>query len=435
MSASLKILVPEATVNFIENPAIRYDTTGWNASGATLSRTLEQARFGISSLKLVTPGTNKVEGAYYRVNYLSGTNDVVTVSAYVRGEGHIQVRLYDADASKQWTSKTEPLRDDRWTRIFVTGRCSGGNDIRLYVETYGNNAQAVVFYVDGSQMEIKPWATSYCDGSQSGCRWDGLDNGSLSIRNIFSRDGGKWVEVVGDDPSLENIYATATTGFGFGKIVNNLYDNTVFPGGVINNIKNDERILSIVFHAKNKDLSRRKELDISMRRLFDLRQMLIDIIKPDAVGGNQPFWIEYQDGDIPLRGKVYYDGGLEGDWDIRNYWILDFPLRLLATSPMFYEDNQQTAEFDFSDTSIFSGVAGRLDGEWKTLNGGIWNNYDPVDVPDDFVDGTIKDMALGIRGEIFTVGRFKIINYNGILDPNAASDCAAYWDGYKWIAF
>jgi len=435
MSASLKILVPEATVNFIENPAIRYDTTGWNISGSIVSRTLDQARFGIASLKVITNGVAISEGAYYRVNYLSGTNDAVTVSAYVRGTGHVRIRLSDEVAGKEWSSKTETLREDGWKRISVTGRCSGGNDVRLYVETHGENAKAITFYVDGSQMEIKAYATSYCDGSQEGCRWNSIDSGSLSIRDIYTRDGGRWVEVVGDDPRLENIYATATTGFGFGSIINNLYDNTLFPGGVINNIKSDERTLSIVFHVKNRDMSQRNMMEISMRRLFDLRQKLIDIIKPDAVGGNQPFWVEYKDGDIPLLAKVYYDGGLEGDWDIRNYWILDFPLRLLSTSPMFVEDNQQTAEFDFSDTDIFSGVAGRIDGEWDTLNGGIWNNYDPVDVPDDTVDGTVKDFALGVRGEVYAVGRFKIINYNGILDPNAVADCAAYWDGYRWIAF
>ena len=432
MSASLKIMVPEATVNFIENPSIRYDTDGWNASGSVISRTLDQARFGIASLKVVTPGTAINEGAYYRVSYLSGTNDKVTISVYVRGAGHVRCRLVDEVSGKEWSSDTETLRDDRWTRISVTGRCSGGNDVRLYIETSADNPKALTFYVDGAQMEIKPYATSFCDGSQDGCRWDNIDNDSLSLRNVYTRDGGRWIDVLRDS---ENIYATATTGFGFGKIINNLYDNTSAPGTSINTIKTDERLLSLVFHVKNRDMLRHSGLDITLRRLHELRSMLIDTIKPDAVGGNQPFWIEYKDGDIPLLAKVYYDGGLEGDWDIRNLWIMDFPLRLLATSPVFVEDNQQTSEFDFSDTDIFSGVAGRIDGEWKTMNGGIWNNYDPVDVPEDTVDGTIKDMALGIRGEIFTVGRFKIINYNGILDPDAVADCAAYWDGYKWIAF
>ena len=426
MSASLKIMVPEATVNFIENPSIRYTTTGWNASGATLSRTLDQARFGISSLKVVTNGVAIREGAYYRVNYLVGTNDNITVSVYVRGIGHVHIRMVDQSSGKEWVSSTETLRNDRWKRISVTGRCSGGNDVRLYVETYDNVPKATTFYVDGAQMEIKPYATSYCDGSQSGCRWDSIDNDSLSLRNAYTRDGGRWIDVFND---RENIYATATTGFGFENIVNNRYDNN----SIVNTIKNDERLLSIVFHVKNRNMLRHPELDITLRRLHELRQMLIDIIKPDGV--NQPFWIEYKDGDFPLLAKVYYDGGMEGDWDIRNLWIMDFPLRLLATSPMFVEDNQQCAGFDFSDTAIFSGVAGRIDGEWDTLNGGIWNNYDPVDEPDDTVDGTIKDFAIGTHGEVYAVGRFKIINYNGILDPNAVADCAAYWDGYQWIAF
>ena len=435
MSASLKIMVPEATVNFIENPTLRYDTTGWNASGVVISRTLDQARFGIASLKVVTTGASINEGAYFRVNYLYGTNDKVTVSAYVRGTGHVRIRLSDEAEGKEWTSDTESLRDDRWTRISVTGRCSGGNDVRLYVETSGDIPKAITFYVDGAQMELKPYATSFCDGSQDRCKWDNTDNDSLSIRNAYTRDGGRWVDIIGDELGLENIYATATTGFGFGKIMNNRYDNTISPGTSVNTIKTDERLLSLVFHVKNRNMLRQHEVDITLRRLHELRSKLIDVIKPDAVGGNQPFWVKYQDGDIPLLAKVYYDGGLEGDWDIRNLWIMDFPLRLLATSPMFVEDNQQSAEFDFSDTSIFSGVAGRIDGEWDTLDGGIWNNYDPTEVPDDTVDGTVKDFALGIRGEVYAVGRFKIINYNGSIDPNAVADCAAYWDGYQWNAF
>ena len=432
MSASLKIMVPEATVNFIENPAIRYDTTGWNSSGASISRTLDYSRFGIASLKVVTPGTSIREGTYYRVNNLSGTNDNVTVSAYVRGTGHVRIRLSDETVGKEWSIETVTLRNDRWKRISISGRCAGGNDIRLYVETYGIKVQATTFYVDGAQMEIKPYPTSYCDGSQEGCRWDNSDNGSRSIRNSFTRDGGRWVEIVGTE---DDIYATATTGFGFGQIVNNRYENTTYPGSSVNTIKTDERLLSLVFHVKDRNMTRTLERDITLRKLHALRQMLIDIIKPDATFGNQPFWVEYKDGDIPLLARVSYDGGLEGEWDIRNQWVMDFPLRLLATSPMFFEDNQQSAEFDFSDTSIFSGVAARIDGEWKTMNGGIWNNYEPSEVPDDIVDGTVKDMTLGVRGEVFAVGRFKIINYNGAIVPNGVADCAAYWDGYKWIAF
>ncbi|MFA6198715.1 MAG: hypothetical protein WC734_06240 [Patescibacteria group bacterium] len=434
MPASLKILVPEATVNFIENPALRYNTNGWNASGSVITRVLDYARFGIASLKVVTSGSVISEGAYYRVNYLSGTYDIVTISAYVRGAGFVRIRLTDSGSGKEWSSNSAQLRDERWTRISVSGRIEGGNDVRLYVETYENTAKTRTFYVDGAQMEIKPYATSYCDGSRDGCRWDGIDPGK-SLREAYTREGGQWKNVIGIEQELENLYATMTTGFGMDEIVNNRQQNAWMPGGFLDNIKKNERLLSIIFHVKNRDFSRPCDRDLSLRRLHDLRQMLIDIIKPDGVGGNQPFWIEYQDGSIPVYAKVYYDGGLEGDWDIRNQWVMDFPLRLMATSPMFVEDNQQSAQFDFSDTKIFSGVAGRIDGAWNYLNGGIWNNYEPAAVPNDTVDGTVKDMHIGTRGEVYAVGRFKLLNYNGVLSPNVAADCAAYWDGYKWTAF
>ena len=433
MTASLKILVPEATVNFIENPSFRHNANGWVASGATPTRTLNYARFGIASLKVVAPGTATNEGVFYRVNYLSGTNDNVTVSVYVRGTGFIRLRLSDGASGKEWSSTSVPLRDERWERIEVTGKFSAGNDVRLWVETYSK--KATTFYVDGAQMEIKPYATSFCDGSQLGCRWDNLDNNSLSIRNAYTREGGRWVTVIGKEPRLENIYATMTTGFGMEGIVNNQVSRLITPGGFVNNNKKMERILSIVFHVKDRDLKRVCDKDLSLHKLHELRQMLIDVIKPDAVGGNQPFWIEYQDGDIPVRMMVYYNGGLEGDWDIRNQWLMDFPLRLLATSPLFVEDNQQCATFDFTDTSIFSGVAGRINGEWETMNGGIYNNFEPADVPADIVDGTIKDIKLGDHGQVYAVGRFKIINYNGAINPNEPASNAAYWDGYKWIAF
>ena len=434
MTASLKILVPEATVNFIENPEIRFSTTGWTASGATISRSFDYARFGIASLKVITGNTNISEGAYYRVNYLNGTSDHVTVSAYVRGTGHVRIRLIDNISGKEWASKETVLRTDTWKRMSVTGWYGGGNDARLYVETFGTVKQLATFYVDGAQMEIKSYPTSYCDGSQDGCRWDGVDHASLSLRNILTRAGGKWVTVAGSEREREDIYMTMVTGMGTNPVVNNKETYSLAPGGFVNNTKLTERLITLTFHTKNEVIPRTSRAVTSVNKLHELRQMLLDIIKPDGVGGNQPFWIEYLHGETPLYAQVYYNGGLEGDWDIRNGWVMEFQLNLVAENGIFVEDNQDTAQFDFSDTSIFSGIAGRIDGEWKNMDGGIWNNYDPTQDAD-VIDGIIKDMHVGTHGELYAVGRFKTINYNGTVAPNEPADCAAYWDGYHWTAF
>jgi hypothetical protein len=433
MTASLKILVPEATVNFVQNPEFRYDTTGWYGHSATPTRTLDCARFGIASLKVVTVGSIIAEGVYYRVNYLNGTRDNVSASAYVRGDGYVRIRLLEASSGVEYRSDTITLQNDRWVRIEASGLCSCSSDVRLYVETV--DKRITTFYVDGGQVEIKFLPTSFCDGEQGGCRWDNVAHGSFSLRDVYSREGGRWVNVIGNNSDYEDIYATMTTGFGVETITNNRVSNVFAPGGYINNIKKNERLLSIVFHVKNKNLARECDKQLSLSKLHNLRQMLIDVIKPDAVGGDQPFWLEYQDGDVPVRIMAYYDGGLEGDWDIRNQWAMDFPLRLLSTTPFFVEDNQECATFDFSDTKLFSGVAGRIDGAWNNMNGGIYNNYNTADFPDDNEDGWVQDMAMGDRGEIYAVGRFSKINYNGTLSPNQPADCAAYWDGYRWTAF
>ena len=102
--ASLRILAPDGTVNYVENPAFRYNTNGWTAAGATLTRVLNPARWNVASMKIVTNGSALQEGAYYRVSRLAGVNEAVTGSAYVRGSGWARVRLIDYPAGKEWAS-------------------------------------------------------------------------------------------------------------------------------------------------------------------------------------------------------------------------------------------------------------------------------------------------------------------------------------------
>jgi hypothetical protein len=424
--ANLQILVPEATTNYIQNPSMRYDTTGWNASGSGISRVLTHARHGIASLEVITNGTVISEGAYYRVNGLSTLSDELTVSAYVLGTGHVRIRLVDNPFGGEWKSEAVTLRTDRWTRISVSGRSTGSDDLRLYVETFGLTARSATFYVDAAQMETLPYSTTYCDGTRPGCRWNGLDSGSTSSRSAYTREGGRWVMISGAYREVEDVYMTVVSGLGVAPITMNSQSYASAPGGFMDNSKINERKISLQFHVKHKSIPRTCKQALSLSKLHELRQMLIDIVKPDKTGGVQPFWIEYQDGDVPLYMQVYYVNGLEGDWDIRNQWMMNFPLNLVATSPMFVEDNQEVASLDFSDAAIFQGVAGRINGEWKTLNGGIINT-----TAGSQEDGTIEQFALGPKGEVYAVGNFTRVNVIG-----ASYDTAyglAYWDGTRWV--
>lgn len=417
-SVSLRILVPDETTNYIQNPSARYDTAGWNVLNSTLTRTLDYARFGISSFKVITNGSTLKEGVNYRVNNLFGIQDVITISAYVRGTGKIRIRLEDNSGGMEWSSKPIVLSQVRWQRIEVFGRCSGGNDIRLWVETFGNSAQVITFYVDGAQMERHPYSTSYCDGDQVGCRWNIIQHASLSTRPATTRQGGKWVSLSGKDREEEDLYMTVVGGLGMPSLVNNIQPFALSAGSYFQNTKITERIVTLAFHAKNTDLLG-KEKPVSLVHLHALRQYLIDIVKPDLTAGSQEFLMEYIDGDIPLYFRARYDGGLEGEWDVRNKWVNSFPLRLLIVSPMIQEDSQEIKNLDFQEAFFAQNVAGRVDGRWSNLNFGFNLQSDKV--------------AMGRKGEIYACGSFTYANNNiNAISPNVPANRVAMWDGTKW---
>ena len=417
MSANLKICIPEATENYIQNPALRYDTTGWNAFGSTISRTLDQARFNIASLQVVTNGTVLREGCYYRVNTLAGISEPITASAYVRGAGNVHIRLIDNPNGKEWVSSACNLRSDRWQRISVSGFSTGSSDMRLYVETDGNTAKAITFYVDGAQMERKPYATTYCDGDQDGCRWNLINHGSNSTRSGTTRAGGKWVPLAGPCRWNDDIYVTVVGGMGMPPLTNNSQSWALNAGSFYQNTKVLDRVITLSFNTKKVNKHLRGKPDISP--LHNLRQELIDLIKPDLTAGGEAFLFSYQEGDRELFIRLRYEAGLEGEWDLRNPWINSFPIRFVANDPFFEEDSQEVVGLGFKKT--FDVPAGReydtfrrIDGEWQTwphLTPG-WNG----------LDDAVYCLVSGTKGEIYAAGIFTGSNLNRV----------AKWDGYTW---
>lgn len=417
MSATLRILVPDGTTNYVKNPAMRYSTTGYTAFGSTLTRVLDYARFGIASLKVVTNGTVIGEGVYYRVNWFSGLQGPMTGSVYLRGNGIVRLRLIDNNREKQWTSNSISLTSSRWKRYDVTGYEIGGNDVRMYIET-DKKAQAITFYADGFQVEPKPYPTTYCDGDQPGCQWNIMKHGSISTRSAYTRRGGRWVNLVGCDRDIQDLYVTVAGGMGVAPITNNIQPYADAPGSFFQRAKIDDRVITFTFHAISKDLD--GKLSKSLERLHTLRKTLFEIIKPDKTSRSEEFLIEYQDGPVPLYIGCRYDGGLEGEWDIRNKWKNSFPVRFLSISPFFTDDNQETANIDFQswDTSC-NYVAQRRDGLWSQMNGGL--------------DAVVFEFAIGKQGELYACGQFvRANNSNTAIDPKIYANYVAYWDGTQW---
>jgi len=415
---SLRVLVPDGTTNYIKNPSFRYDTDGWIAEGASLTRTLERARFGVSGGKVVTNGAALHEGIFYRVEALDGISDSVTVSVYVRGNGKIRIRLDDnAIGGGEYISQAVQLTDTRWTRLVVSGRSHGGDDIRLVVETDEESAVTRTFYVDGAQMERKPYETSYCDGDQEKCRWDGILHASVSMRPDSTRAGGRWLELSGPNREAEDLYMTTAGGLGVAPLSNITQLYALAPGSYHQGIKVNSRPITFTFHAKHQALFRYSS--VNLEKLHALRQLLIDAVKPDRTAGDEDIWFEYLDGDIPLYFRARYDGGLEGEWDVRNGFVNSFPLRLLAVNPTLLEDSQEAQSLDFQDVIFPNYVYGRIDGVWNTMNYGV--------------DGIGYRFSNTRRQRLYMTGNFTTVNNDAnAIDPLLASPKITYWDGEQW---
>lgn len=414
--ATLRILLPDATTNYVKNPALRYDTTGWTASGATLTRSLDYARFNVASLKAVAAGVVIGEGCYYRVNDLQGVSEPVTASVYVRGNGIVRVRL---TTNNTYLSENIELSPTRWQRVVVTGYSVGGNDVRIYVETAGR-IQAATFYVDGAQIERHPYATTYCDGDRPGCYWNVLAHGSVSSRDGDTRLGGRWVDLGGCDRQESNLYFTVVGGLGVAPIRNDIQAYADAPGSYYQSTKVLDRVVTITFCTRHTEL--RRVAVASLRDLHKLRHMLWDILKPDRTAGGQEFLIEYQDGFLPVYFRARYDGGMEGEWDVRNEWVNSFPIRLLVVSPFLTEDNQEVKQLDSGYNLVVNRAIRRFDGIWGEMNGGM--------------DNTILDFEIGSRGEIIAAGQFVHANNKvTAVDPMIFANRICYWDGTQWRGY
>lgn len=356
------VLVPTATTNLITNPSFEIGTDNWNAIGSTLSQVNTRARFGRFSMKIVTDGLAINEGAYFRID-ATGINSLMAGSVYIRGAGKIRLRVIDGFKGGSAVSKTIYLTDNRWQRIEVVGRVGNSNDYRLYIETI--SVQGITFYIDGAQLEAQAQATTYCDGTQNGCRWNGVSHASSSQRNATEMSGGTWTPIR-DEECEPNTYVTIFGGFGSPPVRINRQQIALASGSVFDNAKIEERVLSLTIWVK--DSAAQNEAGRSQLRIKELRQILTDLVKLDKSPNTEPFYLKVTDGDgIPLIIKCRYEGGLEFNSDARDKWKNTIPLRLLCLDPFWEEDDQEVAilatENDLGDNlANFASI----DGIWES---------------------------------------------------------------------
>jgi hypothetical protein len=227
----------QTTINIVLNPSSEVSIFGWHGGGSvspTLSQSSAQARFGTKSL-LVTWGTG---GTLPQVSINDTAPDVMvtamtvgriyTASVYVYvPSGSPDVALVTANYGFGEASGGTTLKD-QWVRLFYTWTAATTSwPLQLWPLQSPTAGQQV--YIDGLQIEEGATATTYCDGTQTGCEWDGAahltssrrlpelpysevgveyDDSTLANAIRVTRAGG--AEQVAQSPLSQSEYFTAT---------------------------------------------------------------------------------------------------------------------------------------------------------------------------------------------------------------------------------
>ena len=388
----LSVITPIERMNLILRPSFETDTTGYTAvDGATLTRTTESQRRGVYSLK-VKPGLSSVSGLYYTSSSLTANSTYAfSLDVNIRGGRKYQIRV--SDNVRNLVVK-KVAGNGYWERISVVFTAVTTGAHRLYFEKDANNSTDV-FFTDGWQLELCEagnfWPTTYIDGDQLGFvanqiplpyLWTGTPHASTSTRSGLTRAGGRMLDLRSD----LGFEVNSIVGLGMDAITNVATPNALIGGAFYQRTTPQSRrftIVGSVFGSTPDELHRN-------------RRLLLDTLKPDAVGLQQPLVLQYQLKNHEMVNIVCnYASGLEGTFD--NFNQEKLAIQFSAFNPFFLQDDGEIA----SSLSFIKSVSNSFkvlrsdNGNWTAILGTGMN-------------GLINTVTSGNDGYIYYGGTFTI---------------------------
>lgn len=371
---TLYLIVPEATTNLVSNPSIENNTTGYTAVGGSVTRSADDQRRGVYSLKVNIPNAAN-NGAYYAITLSTTTTYAYSFDFKGTSGRSYQAYLYDVTAAATLGTAISWTDTGEWVRHEGTATTGANTSIRLYIIRPAALAAEDV-YLDGVQIEEKAYATTYCDGDQQnlvnvlpdarlGYRWLGVRGSSQSQRSAVASGGGRRLDI----ETLGGTYnANVKDVIGLGKPPerHNIQEFALLDGARLLSVKNLPRPITIQLRTDVTGFDPNPGT-------YTVRQQIEQYIKHARLPNLQPLLIEWA--DTGNRLPVYYEGGFEGEWLAGCGWE-DILLRFQAYTPWWFEDGQEGASLDFrQDVSNFNYGGRRVDGKWYNFGGGTGPNF------------------------------------------------------------
>lgn len=405
------VISPEAGTNLVVNPIA--GTTGnfakYGASVVSIATTA--ARFGYTCFAITPAGTS--QGSFFALT--TATNTTHYASAYVRGTITGSIRATMDSGSNFNTCSVIGGHAGAWVRygVAIPPAQATGSGWVAFLDTANDGAIAI----DGVQVEANTHPTTFICGDNSGLyRWNGLRHASSSIRDAQERSGG-------DERDLFDFYGITVrpsfSGVGMPPIQNNIQSMALQPGALLQSQKvlPREIVLDFSINAIN--------TAASWVNLHRSRQQLLNLIKPDATRGIQPFTLRYTGtagagaaATSPLYAKFTYADGLRFN-GVQSGFLEEPSVRCLATDPFWYEDNQEVAALTIQKSiSPAANILQKKYGEgWTSPGNGVTTGAGGV-----FALLVDKNETLYAGGYFYTM--------NGVSNTTGI----AYWDNSAWYA-
>lgn len=199
-----------AVTNLDTNPSFESATTGWTAGTGALAQSATYQAMGVYSLRY-TPGAGVSDGCYRSYTLSTSTQYTWSISFYGVNAVTYQIRIRNETAGADVTTLAI-TGTGAWKRHTLTFTSTGsGTSYRFFVEKVGS-ASTGAYYIDAVQLEQSAYATTYCDGDQEGCVWNGVAHASTSTRSAQSAAGGRVVDFT--DSTLAGFTVQQHTGVG-----------------------------------------------------------------------------------------------------------------------------------------------------------------------------------------------------------------------------
>ena len=398
MAGIWDILIPAAGTNLITNPSFETNTTGWTTFGGVLTRAAG-GNYGIWHAQIVCD--TEAPGLFYDACALT-SGSLYFASAYVQTSNPVTVTMTMDDTSGNLVGSAATLTGSTdWQRLATSEYSATATaNYRLYISV---SDTTTTLLVDGAMMEASTSGvvSTYLDGDQPGCYWNGTKHGSTSTRKATEREGGIWTDLID-----LGVRVTGSFGLGIGDHELTMSEFSLRDGGEVRNSRTPSSNFTLTVTITGSTLA----------DLHSKREAFINYLKPNRYGkkNKSPVYLRYRGKSNNVIIKAYQEGGLSFSRSGGEGFTEQTGIRFVREDETVAREYNGSVALDYNDVITASATESNI----ILRNNGAWS------VPTSGVNGIVYATEYDETGNLYLGGTFtqagggpttvnRIAKYNG----------------------